>query len=83
VHVLDASGKPIAQDDHVPQRGNYPTDLWDAGECVRESFTMDIPQDVTGPLRVVTGFYDAGGQRFNTGTPDNLIELGEVQIAGE
>jgi 4-amino-4-deoxy-L-arabinose transferase-like glycosyltransferase len=83
VHVRDASGKPIAQDDHVPQRGNYPTDLWDAGECVRESFTMDIPQDVTGPLRVVTGFYDAGGQRFNTGTPDNLIELGEVQIAGE
>jgi 4-amino-4-deoxy-L-arabinose transferase-like glycosyltransferase len=81
VHVLDASGKPIAQDDHAPQGGDYPTHLWDAGECVRESFRMTLPQDAAGPLRVVTGFYStAEQQRFNTNTPDNLVEIGKITL---
>lgn len=81
VHVLDAGGTPIAQDDHVPQNGDYPTDLWDAGECVRESFRMTLPQNAEGPLRVVTGFYATEGQqRFNTSTPDNLVEIGTITL---
>lgn len=81
VHVLDAAGKPIAQDDHVPQQGNYPTNLWDAGECVREQFSVTIPQDAAGPLRVVSGFYAADGQRFHAGTPDDLVDLGEIELS--
>ena len=81
VHVLDSNGKPIAQDDHVPQGGNYPTTLWDAGECVREPFRIQIPQDAIGPLRVVTGIYSTSGQqRFETGTPDNLVDIGTIAI---
>jgi 4-amino-4-deoxy-L-arabinose transferase-like glycosyltransferase len=81
VHVLDASGTPIAQDDHVPQGGNYPTDLWDAGECVRESFKMTLPPNAAGPFRVVTGFYaTADQQRFHTQTPDNLVEIGAITL---
>jgi hypothetical protein len=80
VHVLDANGQPIAQDDHAPMQGNYPTDLWDAGECVREPFSMILPQNTIGPLRVVTGFYDKNQQRFNTGTPNNLVDIGTVSL---
>ena len=81
VHLLDANGQPLAaQDDHVPQFGTYPTDLWDAGECVREPFVLTIPQNAVGPVRVVTGFYDLNQTRFKTGTRDDLVTLGEIKL---
>jgi 4-amino-4-deoxy-L-arabinose transferase-like glycosyltransferase len=80
VHLLDADGRLVAQDDHAPLDGNYPTDLWDPGECVRETFRLNIPPEATGTLRAVTGFYAADGARFATNTPDNLVPIGEVRV---
>lgn len=80
VHVLDADGRLVAQDDHAPMNGEYPTDLWDAGECARESFRLTIPPDARGTLRVATGFYAADGVRFQTGTPDNMVFIGEMRV---
>jgi hypothetical protein len=80
VHLLDGSGRLVAQDDHAPLDGNYPTDLWDPGECVRENFRLNIPPEAVGTLRAVAGFYAADGARFATNTADNLLPIGEVRV---
>ncbi len=81
VHALDARGTLIAQDDHEPNRGEYPTDFWQNGECARESFVLTLPPDVRGEVHLVTGFYDAQGVRFHTGTPNDVFPLGVVRVA--
>ncbi|PJF48178.1 MAG: hypothetical protein D6709_13260 [Chloroflexi bacterium] len=80
VHALDANGRLVGQDDHAPMNGEYPTDLWDAGECVRETFRLTLPRDAQGALRIATGFYTADGARFKTGTPDDVAFIGEVRV---
>jgi 4-amino-4-deoxy-L-arabinose transferase-like glycosyltransferase len=80
VHLLGATGQPVTQDDHAPQNGNFPTSMWESGECLREGFVLKIPEGTAGPLRVVTGFYDANFTRFKTGTQDDLVVLGEIQV---
>jgi hypothetical protein len=81
VHLYDASGQRIAQDDHAPLHGAYPTDMWAAGDCVIDQFTLQIPITATGTLSAVTGFYSpADGQRFNTGTQDNLLPIGSLHV---
>ena len=60
--------------------GEYPTYLWDPGECFREVFSLRVPQDFRGVLRITTGFYDADGLRFATGRTDDLVTLGEVVV---
>ena len=82
VHVLDAHQQMIAQDDHAPVNGSFPTDLWQPGWCDRETFNLALPITATGTLRVVTGFYSADGMRFTT-TPthtENLLELGQIKV---
>jgi 4-amino-4-deoxy-L-arabinose transferase-like glycosyltransferase len=80
VHALDVAGRLVAQDDHEPLAGEYPTHLWDPGECFREVFTLRLPSDARGVLRITTGFYDPSGLRFTTGGPDDLVTLGEVLV---
>ena len=84
IHLFDARGERVAQDDHVPVQGNYPTDLWAAGDCVNDSFVMQVPLTATGTLTAVTGFYSpVDGQRFSTGTQDNLLPIGTLQVTPE
>jgi hypothetical protein len=88
VHALDADGTLIAQDDHEPNRGAYPTDLWTPGECSREVFTMKLPDNTSGTLRFVTGMYDKSSQeRLRASsvltssvidTNANVVDLGEL-----
>ncbi|MFI5268164.1 MAG: hypothetical protein ACHQ7M_12390 [Chloroflexota bacterium] len=50
VHVLDAQGGLVAQQDSPPREGNYPTSLWAAGEVVDDphplSFTTQPGQQL-------------------------------------
>ncbi|MGQ9815573.1 MAG: DUF2142 domain-containing protein [Candidatus Roseilinea sp.] len=81
MHVLNEAGQLVAQDDHPPLAGGYPTDLWQRGECVRESFALTVPATFTGTLRAVTGFYTPGEfTRFPTGQPDDVIALGNITV---
>ncbi|MBI3913512.1 MAG: hypothetical protein HY327_04900, partial [Chloroflexi bacterium] len=70
VHALDARGEIIAQADHQPQSGNYPTSIWDAGEIVRDEFSITLPP---GKFNLVIGWYD-----LNTGA-----RLGRRDASGD
>ena len=62
VHALDTSGKLIAQVDREPQAGNYPMSIWDAGEQVRDEYSLDVPLRIS---RIELGLYRAGtGERL-------------------
>src|SRR5712692_2544731 len=42
VHVLNAQGAIVAQQDGQPRGGSYPTSLWDAGEVVDDPHPLSV-----------------------------------------
>ncbi len=60
VHVLDAAGQTISQQDARPRAGNYPTTWWEAGEFFWDTYYLpldDVQQRAAVRLRI--GLYDA------------------------
>lgn len=88
VHALDAAGALVAQDDHAPFGGAYPSNLWDPGECVRERFSLNMPATFSGTVTLYTGWYDAGGRlrattAFDRERPEfsnGLVNVGNVTV---
>jgi 4-amino-4-deoxy-L-arabinose transferase-like glycosyltransferase len=90
VHLLDERGNLRAQQDYQPQRGDYPTSLWQRGEVIWDGHEIPLPPDLpAGTYRLVAGMYllesmerlpvfDESGKRL----PDDLIPLGEIQVVG-
>ena len=59
VHVLDAAGMLVAQQDSVPVNGFLPTRAWNPALPVRDRVEIPLPSNLPpGGYRVVTGFYD-------------------------
>lgn len=57
-HLEGAEGK-IAQDDHEPHGGLYPTTRWAAGEMVRDTFRLRLPPTIApGEYVLRLGWYD-------------------------
>lgn len=60
MHVLDASGKVIAQHDHQPDNGWFPTPYWETGDVVDDMFDIVLPAGTSlGELQYRVGIYDA------------------------
>jgi 4-amino-4-deoxy-L-arabinose transferase-like glycosyltransferase len=61
VHVLDASGAILFQQDAPPKMGDavYPTSLWDAQERVDDRRTITLPK---GSVRLRIGWYAASAR---------------------
>lgn len=75
---LDEAGKKIAQDDHEPRWGRYPTTRWSAGEMVREEYTLNLSGDMAqGKYVLRVGWYDTEtGDRLEVpGSADNAVVL--------
>ncbi len=47
VHLLDRNGRTIAQQDQQPQAGNFPTSIWDAGDLIRDDYTLPLPPNAS------------------------------------
>lgn len=76
VHLLNAEGRIIAQADHQPQGGVYPTSIWDAGEQVSDRFTIAVPEEIQpGNYILRIGWYDAktGARLFVYDTNNQLL----------
>ena len=64
VHVLDSENKIVAQNDHQPQDGTYPTSIWDAGEQIQDIVNLQLP--LAGKYKIEVGLYDVETmQRLN------------------
>ncbi len=62
VHLEGPNGK-VAQDDHEPHLGGYPTTNWAEGEMVRDTFRLRAPEDLPpGEYAIKIGWYDTLSQ---------------------
>jgi hypothetical protein len=60
VHLVDAGGNIITQQDTYPGMGRYPTTMWEPGEIIADTFYLSIPDwaPVPGSGTFEVGFYD-------------------------
>ncbi len=59
VQVLDAANRVLAQEDHIPLRGEAPTTSWLAGEILQDRFDLTLPEALPpGPRRVIVLMYE-------------------------
>ena len=59
VHLLDATGRLIAQRDSSPVEGSRPTTGWFPGEVIADSYTLTLPPETPpGAYTLKVGFYD-------------------------
>ena len=80
VHLIDANGQLVAQSDALPH-GDYPTNIWDAGEQVQEQVTIPIPATLApGQYTLQVGWYAQPSlERLRTSSDDKII-LGTIEI---
>ncbi|HEY8692398.1 MAG TPA: hypothetical protein VIR57_06610, partial [Chloroflexota bacterium] len=55
VHAVDAGGKVVAQADSQPRGGDFPTGVWQAGDRIADSYSLQAPP---GRYTVEVGMYD-------------------------
>jgi hypothetical protein len=59
VHLLDANGRLVAQNDHQPRNGFLPTSIWREGLVLSDTYTIPVPQEASpGKYTLVAGMYD-------------------------
>jgi 4-amino-4-deoxy-L-arabinose transferase-like glycosyltransferase len=65
VHLTNAAGQLIAQQDGPPAGGALPTDTWRADETVLDERVLELPADAEGAYSLSVGMYTlADGQRL-------------------
>jgi len=81
-HVQDMAGELVAQKDSPPLNGVYPTSLWDAGEIVKDDWTIPLEGVESGQYELVIGMYDlATSVRLPVaGSADGTIVLQRFRI---
>lgn len=74
VHLLDDSGEQIAGADGPPVNGDYPTNLWRAGEIIIDEHSMHLPAELPfGTYQISVGLYD----------PTSLARVSRLDGAGD
>jgi hypothetical protein len=88
VHLVDAQGAAVTQDDAFPREGRYPTWAWQPGDIVPDAHRLELPPapDLPqGPYRLLVGMYhpDTGERLPVRGmagpVPDGAILLQELR----
>jgi hypothetical protein len=88
VHVVDDTGRIVAQDDRYPLQGLWPLRYWRTGDGVVDLRWVHIPQDLPlGSYTVTVGVYDRlTGKRLTAlgprGQPfaDDAVPVGYIRI---
>jgi hypothetical protein len=77
VQLVGFDGKLYGQNDSVPDRGNYPTNLWHPGEVVPETVNLPLPPGrPAGRYTLHIGLYDPEtGQRLPLTSGDDHVEV--------
>jgi hypothetical protein len=74
VHLLNEAGQVVAQVDHIPGDGAYPTTGWLSGEIIVDEFVVPLPEVGTSTfLQLEIGIYDtATGERLLVVDPSQM-----------
>jgi hypothetical protein len=71
VHVYDANGKLLAQDDGPPAAGFAPTSWWRRGDVITDTRTINMASLPPGTYRITAGMYGGTtGERLEVRGPD-------------
>jgi hypothetical protein len=76
VHVNDAQGNLIAQQDNMPLHDQLPTSCWQPGEVVVDPYSIAVSNVAQRPLSLVVGLYQVdNGNRLqrDDGQGDNVV----------
>ncbi|HEX2909747.1 MAG TPA: hypothetical protein VH186_02995 [Chloroflexia bacterium] len=81
VHVLDATGKTVAQRDILPLDGKADTRNWKPGDAFEDVHSLPLPANLPpGRYTVEAGLYDAvSGERFTADGKGSLV-IGYLDI---
>lgn len=86
VHLIDAGGHIVAQQDRRPFDGSFPTPVWQPGERFHDEFIITLPAELAGgPYRLRVGFYSAEGRLPLAGRAADfavLSQIDPIEIAG-
>jgi hypothetical protein len=76
-HLETRDGFKLAQDDHQPTGGSYPTTQWQGGEMVRDVYRLRIPASLKpGEYVLRVGWYDTATQdRLGVTGDEDVVEL--------
>jgi mannosyltransferase len=66
IHLVDASGRVVAQRDSAPRGGDFPTQEWMPGDIIVDPYSITVPADAyAGEYTLTSGMYDpATGERL-------------------
>jgi hypothetical protein len=88
VHLLDSTGRLVAQHDAQPRGGYFPTTYWDPGEFITDEHALEIPASLApGGYTLTIGLYDLEtGERMvvraaQESSQDGEVKLGQVIVA--
>jgi hypothetical protein len=89
VHMVDEAGRDVAQDDHPPMDGRYPTRFWITGTVVTDPYVLRLPDELSpGDYSLRAGFYHPKtGQRLGAFArqsgerwKDDLVHIGSISV---
>jgi len=87
-HVAMPSGQVVAQQDGVPRQGAYPTDLWQTGEVVADTYLVTVdPAVAPSQYELEVGMYRLENQKRLAVTddagqpvPGGRVLLGKITV---
>lgn len=85
IHLLDAQGHLVAQQDNMPLRGHYPTSLWSPEEMVIDTYWLHLPPGMPdGCYALRVGLYDLPtGRRLQPlGQDRDFVEVALQRVGG-
>jgi hypothetical protein len=81
LHLVDAGGRLVAQQDGEPLAGRYPTWAWQVGATFVDPHTLALGPLAPGTYRLVAGLYEpASGARLTLGDGADLVTLATMEV---
>jgi len=82
LHLIDASGRLVAQTDAEPYGNLMPTTVWAAGELLIDRHGVWLPADLPpGDYALLGGLYSLGGERLSVEGNGDHVLLGAITVA--
>lgn len=82
VHLGEPTQSPLAQSDAPPLRGEFPTQLWDTGDIVSDTYNLILPDTMpSGEYPLYTGFYDSNsGERLSIEINGDMLPYDSYKV---